>query len=214
MAIIQQIKKALPNIALVTYIRQIESNLESCQTILDVGCGDSSPLRLLSGSYEKTGVDGYKKALEISKKGKIHDQYIQLDVTKLSDNVKGESYDAVISLDVIEHLPKKDGYQFLKSLEKAARRVVILNTPNGFIEQHNKSNQLQEHLSGWSVEDFRSQGYQVLGMYGLKSLRGEGGNLKFGPTLIWGIVSLLTHYIFTKNNPKYAFSLMAIKRLK
>lgn len=214
MSFIKQIQTTFPNIALVTYIQQIENKLEGCKTILDIGCGDSSPLRLLSKEYDKTGIDGHKQSLELSKKRGIHNQYIQLDVRKLSTKIKPKSYDAVIALDIIEHLPKKEGYLFLKSLERIARKVVILNTPNGFVEQHNENNNLQEHLSGWSVDNFRAKGYQVLGMYGLKSLRGEGGNLKLKPTFIWGIISILTHYVFTRNNPESAFSLMAIKKFR
>lgn len=214
MSLLYQLKATFPNFALASYARQIEDNLKGCETILDVGCGDNSPLSLLSKKYDMTGVDGFKKWLEKSRKKKIHDDYVRLDVRKLPSKFKRKSFDAVIALDVIEHLPKDQGFKFLKDLESIARKVVILNTPNGFIDQHNEENKLDEHLSGWSIKDFKSQGYKVLGVYGFKPLRGEYGRLRIQPRVFWGIVSLLSHYLVAKNHPKYSFSLMAIKKIK
>jgi len=214
-------KNTFPNFNLISYISYIEDNLKDCKTILDIGCGDNSPLRLLNNKYQMTGVDGYKKALLESKKKKIHNDYIQLDITKLSRSFKNKSYDAVIALDVIEHLPKKEGDKLLMDMEKIARKVVILNTPNGFTKQHNKANDLQEHLSGWTSEDFKKAGYKVRGLYGYKPiytfLRADDAGCRFQPRLFWGLIggllTELSHHLFTKHNPEYSFSLTATKRV-
>ena len=213
--------KAFPNFNLVTFITSVEKNLTDCKTILDVGCGDNSPLRLFQGNYKTVGMDGYKKAIDISRRVKIHNKYIVGDIRKILTKVNPKSFDAVIALDVIEHLTKHDGYQFLTDIEKIAKKRIIIVTPNGFMVQKNNINNLQEHLSGWTVRDFEKKGYRVKGLYGLKRIiepfRTDSGGFKYKPKLLWGIfwgLALeITHYTFTKNHPKHSFSLLAVKRL-
>lgn len=213
-------KKTFPRFVLSTFIIEIEKHLEGCETILDVGCGDNSPIGLLEEKYTTVGMDAYKPSIEASKKRKIHDSYIVGDIRMLNSLVKKKSYDAVVALDVIEHLNKDDGYKLLDSMERIARKKVILVTPNGFIPQYNKDNKLQAHLSGWTVEDFTKRGYYVEGIYGTKFcnvLRTEKAELRWKPklfwALIWGILVEITHHLYTKNNPKYSIGLLAVKNM-
>ena len=213
--------KTFPNFNLVTFITAIEANLDDCESVLDVGCGDNSPLRLLNNRFSLVGVDGYKKAIDSSKKRGIHKKYIYCDVKDLLNKVKQKSFDAVVALDLIEHLTKDDGYKFLKDIEKIAKKKLIIVTPNGFIVQLSKSNQLQQHLSGWTTEDFRKRGFKVKGLYGLKLIllpfRSDYAECKFKPKwfwgFIWGLVSEVTHHFFTKNRPELSFSLLAVKKI-
>lgn len=203
-----------PNLALFSLAIELEGLLKDCDSVLDLGCGSSSPLRLVERKKLLVGVDGHSESLKKSKAKKIHDSYFKMDVLSVGSKFKKNSFDAVIALDLIEHLKKKDGFRLLAMMEKiAAKRVVVL-TPNGFIPQHNEANDLQEHLSGWSVKDFRSRGYVVLGKYGWKTLRGEEAELKYRPKAFWGLLSELTHFLYTKKNPEYAFSLLCYKEIK
>ncbi|MEI9864253.1 MAG: hypothetical protein WDN00_06805 [Limisphaerales bacterium] len=61
---------------------------------------------------------------------------------------------------------------------------------------------MQEHLSGWLPEEMRQRGYQVTGMHGPKSLRGEYASLKHRPKALWGMVSVTAHYSYHGNAPK------------
>ncbi|MEK7092696.1 MAG: class I SAM-dependent methyltransferase [Patescibacteria group bacterium] len=214
-------KKTFPSFVLATFILEIEKHLRGCQTILDVGCGNNSPVGLLEKRYTTVGVDAYKPSVEESKKRKIHNTYILGDIKKLDSLVKEKSFDAVVALDVIEHLEKDDGYKLLDNMERAARKKVILVTPNGFIPQYNRDNKLQTHLSGWTVEDFANRGYQVEGIYGTKFcnvLRTDEAKLRWKPklfwSLVWGILVETTHHLFTKKNPKYSIGLLAVKKIK
>jgi len=211
MQIIQKIKSTFPNVALAYFVQLIENNLKNCKSVLDVGCGSDSPLQHLSKKYKLTGVDAYAPAIKESKRKKIHQHYHNLDIKKLTKKFGSNSYDAVIALDVIEHFHKKEGYKLLKAMEGIAKKVVILNTPNGFIPQHNNTNNLQEHLSGWNTGDFRKLGYKVYGMYGPKFLRKEEGELKYRPKILFGIISVILHLLVTKYFPKFAYSLTAVK---
>jgi 2-polyprenyl-3-methyl-5-hydroxy-6-metoxy-1,4-benzoquinol methylase len=166
------------------------------------------------------GVDGYRPAIEESKSQKIHDKYIVGDIKKLNTLIKRKSFDATIALDVIEHLKKEDGYRLLDSMERAARKRVILVTPNGFVPQFNKDNKLQAHLSGWTVDDFVQKGYEVEGIYGTKFcniFRNEQAELKWKPQalwkLVWGLLFVISHYLYTKKHPKHSIGLLAVKRL-
>lgn len=214
-------KKTFPRFVLATFIVEIEKHLEDCTTILDVGCGGNSPIGLLEEKYTTMGVDAYKPSIDESKKRKIHNDYILGDIKKLNSLVKEKSFDAVVALDVIEHLEKNDGYKLLDNMERAARKKVILVTPNGFIPQYNKDNKLQAHLSGWTLKDFTDRGYLVEGIYGTKFcniLRTDEAELRWKPkffwALIWGILAETTHYLYTKKNPKHSIGLLAVKEIK
>ena len=42
------------------------------------------------------------------------------------------SFDAVIALELLEHLNKEEGYELIHNMERWARSKVIVSTPNGF----------------------------------------------------------------------------------
>lgn len=218
--LITYLKKTFPRFVMAVFLVEIEKHLKSCNSILDVGCGSDSPIKFYNGKYKTTGIDGYKPSIELSRKKKIHNSYKYGDIRKLDKLTQKDSFDAAIALDVIEHLNKSDGYKLLKNMERAAKKRVILVTPNGFIPQHNKENNLQKHRSGWSVKDFEKIGYTVEGIYGTKFcdiFRTEEAELRFRPKffwgLVWGILAVTTHYLYTKKNPEKAVSLLAVKKL-
>ena len=205
--------KTFPNLALATYASMLDTSLQDCASVLDVGCGSNSPLRLVAKKMSSVGVDGHKPSIQTSKKSKIHDKYEVLDIREIVKKFGKKNFDAVIALDVIEHLKKQDGIKLLKDMEAIATKKVIVLTPNGFLEQYDSVNDLQEHLSGWTVKEFSSHGYKVSGMYGWKPLRGNNANLQFKPKIISGAISELTHYLYSRRNPESSFSLFAVKSL-
>src|SRR5216683_8144954 len=91
--------KTFPNFAMASYASMLESSLQDCDSVLDVGCGNASPLRFIAKKMFRVGVDGYKPAIQISKKSKIHDKYEQLDIRKLLKKFGKKKFDAVIALD-------------------------------------------------------------------------------------------------------------------
>lgn len=216
MNLIEKITRLFPNLAFVTYTLELERLLADCDSILDLGCGVDSPLRYISAINKKftVGVDAYKPVIEQSKKKGIHDRYVLMNLSEIQRKFRDKSFDAVIALDVIEHFKKSDGEALRKGMERVAKKRVVISTPNGFITSETNAvsdNPFQQHFSGWSANNFRRLGYQVIGMYGWKPLRAEGAILRFKPKLVWGILSELTHYLFTRNHSDYAFSLLAWK---
>ena len=213
MNIVNNIKKTFPNLALFTLSLELQNILSDCESVLDLGCGDNSPIGFIDRKKYLVGVDGFKKSINISKKLNIHDKYLHKNILEVKKNFKKNSFDAVIALDVIEHLPKKDGYKLLKIMEHLALKKVILLTPNGFVNQTGEGNGLQEHLSGWKPFDFKKLGYKILGRYGIKSLRGEKAELKYKPKILWGLISEISNLFYTRQNPKKAYSILAVKEL-
>lgn len=114
---------------------------------------------------------------------------------------------------VIEHVDKQDGNKLIDNMEASADKVIIF-TPNGYLAQDKelvKRNPWQEHLSGWSVADFKKRGYKVYGVNGLKILRGERANIVWKPRIFWFIISELSQWIAVFF-PRLAFQLLAVKK--
>lgn len=204
--------EGIRNPALPALVGKLRTTLRNCERILDVGCGKSSPVRFIHNA-RVVGLDGFAPAIKEAQTLGTHDEYFVGDVRNLRQLFPAKSFDASVSLDVIEHLPKEDGWRLLDDMEKISGRAVIIFTPNGFIPQHSKDGDLQEHLSGWTVQDFQQRGYKVLGMCGPKVLRGEYHVINRKPRLFWAVASVLADYCYSRSHPESAAALLAIKKL-
>ena len=122
--------------------------------------------------------------------------------------------DCVASLHCIEHLQKEDGVNLLNMMERLAGKLVIIETPNGFVHQPpTLVNPWQEHLSGWTVRDFRSMGFTVRGISGMKFLHknSDKGAYKL-PLPGMRIVDLFLSRLLNLNYfPSLSFNLVAWK---
>jgi len=197
----------------------LQKELKDCESVLDIGCGPSSPLQYCKWIKYSVGVEPFKPYLEESKKRRIHTKYINKKIEDL--DFPENSFDAVIMIEVLEHLPKKVGREILKKAEKWARKKVIISTPNGFIDQPSvDKNPYQEHKSGWTIRELSSIGFKCRGLAGLKFLRkpknesdsmGEDltVSLRFKPKIFWFFVATLSQ-IFTYFIPQLAFELFCL----
>jgi SAM-dependent methyltransferase len=193
-----------------------------CRTALDIGCGVSSELSRFRPQLRTVGVDAHLPSIEIARQRNLHDDYIVADLLTLSQEelqtrvreATGETqFDLVTAVGVIEHLPKRAGWKLLEQCEALSRKYVLLETPNGFLEQGPEfGNPLQRHLSGWFPHDFQSLGYTVHGTTGTKYLRGYMGQakLRIPGTLLFDQV-VLSRLLRCASQPKHAFSIVAIK---
>jgi 2-polyprenyl-3-methyl-5-hydroxy-6-metoxy-1,4-benzoquinol methylase len=208
----QIIRKVYRRIKGKPYILSLKENLTDCRTILDLGCGRSSPIEALSKNVYSVGVEIFKPAILQSKEKRIHNDYILAEMNNLCFRPK--SFDAVLALDVLEHLKKAEGLHLIKNMEKIARNKVVIFTPNGFVPQAKyDKNVFQIHLSGWTVNELKRMGYKVNGINGLKILRKEKAELRFRPAILFGrladISQKLTYYF-----PHIAFQLLCVKLLR
>lgn len=194
------------------YPTYIKRELVNCNSILDIGCGSGSPASPFRFGTYSIGVELYVPSLLKSKKRKIYTDVIHADVREVVFIPK--SFDCVICSDVLEHLSKPEGLKLIKNIESIAKKKVIIFTPNGFSpkDTFEDGNVLQEHKSGWTVNEFLAMAYEVKGALGLKYLRGEREQLKFKPWAIWQPISDVSQFI-TFYHPQYAYHILCIKRL-
>lgn len=200
------------NPSLLMLVRELRSELSGCETVLDVGCGNLSPMRFVAGP-RLIGMDGYAPALEQARANGTHDEYVIGDVKRIGELFPDRRFDACVALDVIEHLSKEDGWRMAEAMERLARRKIVIHTPNGFVPQHSQDGDLQEHLSGWTAHEMRSRDYRVVGMYGPKSLRGEYHRIRYQPQAFWLLISFLGHWFGTRTRPDRAAAIFCVKEL-
>lgn len=205
------IQKFFVNLGDWHYYATLSWALRDSKSVLDVGCGVNSPLAKIKKHFYSVGVDIHKPSITKSKNSRIHDEYKVGNVLSIDKLFKKRRFDAVVALDLIEHLPKQKGWELLRKMTSLAKKKVILLTPNGFVPQHPyDGNEFQEHVSGWTVKDFRSHGFKVYGMRGLKWLRGEYATIKWKPWFFWAAISTLSE-VFVFFLPWEANQLFVVK---
>lgn len=195
----------------------ISKHTKGCKKILDLGCGPDSPIKYAKDCTYSLGVDGYRDYIITAKKNKTHSSYMVSNFNNLK--FSNNEFDCLLLIDVIEHMPKEDGYKLIKNAKKWAKKIII-NSPNGFIKQDSlDGNPLQEHLSGWTLNDMKNIGFKCYGLAGFKFLRKEVDNntmgddllvtIRFYPKIIWFFVSALSQ-IITYWAPSMSFSIFSV----
>lgn len=93
------------------------------------------------------------------------------------------SYDIVMAFDLIEHLPKHQGYLLVYEMQRISRSMAVVFTPNGHVWQPPSSdNEWNAHISGWTPKEFRGLGWAELrGWTGMRHLIGPYGAPRMHP---------------------------------
>lgn len=203
----------------------LQRELKDCKTVLDLGCGPSSPLQYCKNINYSVGVEIFKPYLEKSKDKKIHTEYIEKKIEDV--DFPENSFDAVILIEVLEHLPEDIGNKVLINAEKWAKNKIIVSTPNGYFPMETvDKNNYQKHLSGWNINKLCESNFKCYGLSGAKFfylkkntvqsiLNNESfySNIRFRPKklfyLINGIVQIFSYFI-----PEISFGILAVKYKK
>ncbi|AFS81875.1 class I SAM-dependent methyltransferase [Candidatus Nitrosopumilus sediminis] len=165
----------------------IQNHVNSSDIVLDLGCGimqattdsiekhpELSTLERLKGKKSIpanlnckmiVGVDIWEKYLEKNK-----ERYIVLKSNVENTEIfLDNSFDIVISLDVLEHMNEETSLKLLDEMERISRRKVIIYTPKQFeLNEKNEEdawgmgkNPYQLHKSLIKPEIFEKRGYNV-----------------------------------------------------
>ncbi|MCM8782481.1 MAG: class I SAM-dependent methyltransferase [Candidatus Omnitrophica bacterium] len=186
----------------------LKKELKICRSVLDIGCGADSPLRYCKIPYS-IGVDAYKPAIREARTRGTHNGYIIAEINNLE--LKPNSFDAVVLIEVLEHLDKDKGKRLLEKIEQWAKKKVLISCPNGYLPQGpQRGNPYQVHRSGWDIEEMTSRGYKAYGMVGL---RWKPSRFLFFPLALWAVISVMLQNL-TYRFPKMAFEVFYVKEKK
>lgn len=92
------------------------------RTMLDVGCGDGAITNHLARRWHVTGVDMSETALK-----HLETESVQASATDLP--FPNDSFDLVLSSEMLEHLPPEDYRQAISEMSRVTRRYLLLTVP-------------------------------------------------------------------------------------
>jgi SAM-dependent methyltransferase len=172
-------------------------------SILDVGCSDGRGSALLD-HRRVFGIDIDRHALSTERRAGL----VAGDIRRLP--YRDQSFDAVVALDVIEHLEKPQALTVLSEMERVARMTVIVSTPSGFLETPPAppDEPWHDHKCGFEPAELENLGYTVSGFGGPKNMRADGGWFRWGPL---GMVFVATTEWHWSRRPERAFMLRGVK---
>jgi ubiquinone/menaquinone biosynthesis C-methylase UbiE len=146
-------------------LREI-SRTSSPSMVLDAGCGTGIWGYLLRASRRESvtlfGLDIFRDYLSFVKHRNIYDGLLQADLSHLP--FRDGTFEYVIAVEVLEHLPKSLGRKMVNELLRCCHKKVVLTTPNGFRHQEVKGLPTETHLSGWTTGELRALGFKVHGI--------------------------------------------------
>lgn len=193
-----------------TDIYNLKADIYGCKSVLDLGCGPNSILKYCKNLSYSVGVEAFEPYVNISKCAGIHKEYISSDIMDV--NFSDNSFDAVIMIDVVEHLTKDDAIKLIGRAHKWAKKKIVVMTPNGFQEQlEYDGNENQIHKCGFSPDELRRMGFKVSGVGGVKLPYFRKNNkIKAYINYIIYFIALSTQ-IFIHNFPSISSGLYAVK---
>lgn len=147
----------------------------SAQAVLEAGSGEGVGARILvKGRQRYCGVDNDADAVKIAQEtvGNAVVSFAELDLTNVFF-VPGTLYDAVVSLDVIEHIPAEQESAFMGSLVAALRMhgVMVVGTPSASFEHLASPQSKAGHINLYTHDRLRAlmeKHFHTVMMFGMQ----------------------------------------------
>lgn len=154
--------KQIPHI--ITALRSLDFS-----SVLDVGCGYGK-----YGFLIREYIDHFEYKIAIDAiEADFDDEAYQVIDTIYDDLYEGdflgtpifigdhapqrEYWDLILMIDVIEHFTKEDGLTAIDEALNIGKRILI-STPREPAEQHIEGKPYEDHLSKWTIKDFKGVG--------------------------------------------------------
>lgn len=192
--------------------------------ILDLGCGYGHWGHIITTHYrpepddpclraDVVGVDIHAGNVDFARKAGTYREVIHCDAVSYAAKQASGSFDTVLVIDLIEHMPREDGLSLLSHVTRVASKAVILATP-GFDNFRPGSNGItgfnewEHHVSRWSVAELKSHGFALIGVrhHLHRQLYRVRGMYRLLGAFPW-IEDCL--HVLAKYNPRWAHTLLA-----
>lgn len=163
--------------------------------VLDVGCGHGLGTVFLSKfAKHVTGADYDKQLIDKSRKqyrSLSNVDFVALDLLDTSSHKK--KYDAIVSLDVIEHFSKKNTELVAENYAKLTKEdgFAVIGTPNVISRPFASKRRLATHLHEFDPATFEALLSKYFKHVFLFSMTDEVVSLSF-PKLAWYLMALCT----------------------
>lgn len=141
---------------------------DGVRTLLDLGCRDCWHTIGLPGVIVHHGVDIWPGAIALgrAKHGSRPELTLQVgEALEFTSKLGDKSYDAVVAIDLIEHLPQGDALGLIEEVERVGTFCAVWTTL-GFIEQagvdvDGNVNPHEEHVWGPTTAFFDRPGWRA-----------------------------------------------------
>lgn len=139
---------------------------EGVRTVLDLGCRDCWHTTALPGVIKHVGVDIWPAALQRGvDKGIPFFEPKLCDALEAVQSARAGEFDAVLAIDLLEHLPSYDAPTLLGGMMRVAAKIAIVWTTLNYIEQgpcdvDGNYNPHEKHLWGPTLNLFREVEWQ------------------------------------------------------
>lgn len=144
--------------------------LHDCTTIADIGSGDGFGLLTFCNNPHVTQIHGYdfdeqlvdyaqhqlSRALALARPDAVHPQFYHGDFLTMK---VGQSYDGVVSLDVIEHIDPDRSQEFLGRIYEILMPcgIAVIGTPNEYAAQYGSPHSRLGHVNNYGPERLRAE---------------------------------------------------------
>lgn len=143
-------------------LRHIADKLTN-QTVLDVGCGFGEWGFLLRTRKQDhpylIGLDVWRPFIEKIEPLEIYDELIQTKVPPLP--LKAQSVDISLACEILEHLPKHEGWMLLTELERVTNGTILVSCPMHIPQGEALGCPYSKHISEWAPQDLADRKYKV-----------------------------------------------------
>lgn len=150
--------------------------LNRCKTAVELGCGFGVVLKQLTRKGIKVhGVDVFQPYLDYVHVVAPEATCECADALEWCKTQEEQSWDAVLLIDFLEHVPHDTGAEILDNAQRIASRSIIIETPKGFQRQAPEEayhigtagvpdmlNPYQEHVCGWEVAELEAFGFRCV----------------------------------------------------
>ncbi len=171
--------------------------------VLELGSGKGAigillSLRRWNGSL--VGTERFFPYINLSKRSRKYEGVIACDLGHLPFRPK--SFDAVLCIEVLEHLRKSEGEKLLEEVEELSKRQIIFSLPVGWEpSKEYDGNPLRRHQSEWSIREFLKRGYKVHGQY------------PAGVDFLYWVSHVVPLYLLVYNFPRFSSHILCHKEL-